>query len=44
MMINTQFFVDIKPQNILVAVDGTIRISDFGVADVFVFYCKNERN
>jgi len=25
---------DIKPQNILQAADGTIKIADFGVADI----------
>lgn len=32
---------DLKPQNILVASDGTIKIADFGLARAFNFPLKN---
>lgn len=29
---------DIKPGNLLLALDGTLKISDFGVAEVYIYF------
>ena len=37
-ILNLNIFLHIKPGNLLLATDGTLKISDFGVAEVHVCF------